>query len=209
MDGLALYQVECECVLGVFAAERSAPQVVRWNLDLSVDTKRAGVSGQLQHTVDYVNVTRDVTRLLRFRRYQLLETAVEELAGMLLACYPQVEQLRLELVKPAALPEPSRGAAVRVTRTRVDYPTTKSAENGVTRVDMLRTFEATLSVLTLDPGARWCTAASPSVTWVTSAERGVPGTGATTPDEVLGEAAVVLNSTHAPLVLFQCSMSKP
>lgn len=145
--GLAL-----ECVVGVRPEERDRDQPVRLDLQLGLDLSRAGQTGRITETCDYDRVTDEVIALLRFRRYRLIEAAVEEIAAMLLGVHPPLEQVRVRLEKPEALQGRASTAAVTILRRRENYPLRhESTDFG--RVDvLLETRDAGLYLLHVDPG---------------------------------------------------------
>lgn len=145
--GLAL-----RCVVGVRPDERDREQPVRLDLDLHLDLRRAGRSGRISATCDYAIVAREVAALLRFRRYQLIESAVEETAAMLLGVHPPLDAVRVRLEKPEALGPVAEAAAVSIERARGDYPRRhENKEFGEVEI-LLETREAGLYLLHVDAG---------------------------------------------------------
>ncbi len=110
-----------ECVLGVLPHEREREQPVRLDLRLGLELSAAGRSASISDTIDYDRVTTEVTALLRFRRYRLLENAAEELAAMLFGVHPILQTVQLRLAKPGALQGRAAAAAVHITRCREDF----------------------------------------------------------------------------------------
>ncbi len=84
MDLVRITSLELDCIVGIRAYERRREQRVRLDLALGVDARRAGRSGRIVQTVDYDLVAAHLIAMLRFRRYQLIEMAAEELCAMLL-----------------------------------------------------------------------------------------------------------------------------
>ena len=117
-DRILIDALEVECIVGIRPAERVRKQHVRVHLDLGLDLTRPGKSGRIAHTVDYSRVATEVTELLQFRAYKLIEVATEELAASLLALHPALERVTLRVEKPEALRGRARLAAVEITRTR-------------------------------------------------------------------------------------------
>ena len=87
-DSLFIEALELECIVGIRPAERRRPQRVRVDVRMMLDLARAGRSGRFGHTVDYSLVVEEISRLLHFREYRLVEMATEEIAGMLFAAHP-------------------------------------------------------------------------------------------------------------------------
>lgn len=122
MDWIRIHGFELDCILGIWPHERVREQRVRLELSLGVDTRRAARSGRVGHTVRYDIVADQLAAMLHFRRYQLIEVAAEELAAMLLAIYPAIQQVRLRIEKPKALEGKALAASVTIERARVDFP---------------------------------------------------------------------------------------
>ncbi len=117
-DRILIDALEVECIVGIRPAERVRKQHIRVHLDLGLDLSRPGKSGRIAHTVDYSRVATEITNLLQFRAYKLIEVATEELAASLLALHPALERVTLRVEKPEALRGRARLAAVEITRTR-------------------------------------------------------------------------------------------
>jgi dihydroneopterin aldolase len=117
-DRILIDALEVECIVGIRPAERVRKQHVRVHLDMGLDLSRAGKSGRITHTVSYSRVATDLTQLLQFRAYKLIESATEELAASVLALHPALDRVTLRLEKPEALRGRARLAAVEITRTR-------------------------------------------------------------------------------------------
>jgi FolB domain-containing protein len=155
MDVVRIIGLELDCIVGIRAYERQREQRVRLDLDLSVDTRKAGRSGRINQTVDYDMVAHHVMAMLRFRRYQLIEMAAEELSAMLLSTQPELRQAQLRIEKPGALEGRAQAACVEVRRTAGDFePTRRSMPWGIER-EVLRTRDASLLVCEIAPGQSW------------------------------------------------------
>ena len=120
-DRIEIESLQLDCIVGIHANEREREQPVLADLRADLDLAVAGKSGRIADTVDYDRVARELSALLKFRRYKLLENAAEECAAMLLGVHPALERLQLRLVKPLALAR-ARTAGVVIERTRSDYP---------------------------------------------------------------------------------------
>ena len=152
-DCLSIEALELDCIVGIRPDERRRPQRVRVDVVLRLELSRAGRSGRFAHTVDYSLVVEEVSRLLHFREYRLVEMATEEIAAMLMAAHPLLDSVSIRLEKPEALGGRARTAAISVTRTRSAFPP-RSRDAGLVRTDtLLETQEASIESVTLAPGA--------------------------------------------------------
>lgn len=152
MDFIRIEGLELDCIVGVRPRERRHKQPVRLDIALGLDLSRAARSGRIAYTCDYDRVSNEVTALLRFRQYQLIEIATEELAAALLALHSGVERVEVRLEKPAALNGRARAAAVQIARTPSDYPRTSEAIDAGRREVLFKTDHASLYLTYVEPG---------------------------------------------------------
>lgn len=152
MDLIRIEGLELRCIVGLRSYERRREQPLRIDIALSLDLSTPGRSGRIGDTADYALVADTITALLRFREYRLLEVAAEECAALLFACEPHVQQVRLRFDKPEALAGRARSAAVEIQRTRGAFGATEEPTEFGTRVELLRTSEATIELVTVEAG---------------------------------------------------------
>lgn len=152
MDFIRIEQLELECIVGVRPRERRKKQPVRLDLGLGLDVSRAGRTGRIALTCDYDRIASETTTLLRFREYQLIEVATEELAAMLFGLHPPLEVLEVRLEKPEALRGVARGASIAVSRSRADFPRRRQRTAYGEIEVLLETYEAGLYLVHVEPG---------------------------------------------------------
>lgn len=152
MDTIRIDGLELRCIVGVRSYERRREQPVRIDVRLGLDLSSAGRSGFIHDTADYAVVADEVTALLRFREYRLLEVAAEEAAAMLLASHPAVQEVGIRLDKPQALAGRARGASVEITRTRGAYNQVPEPKPYGARQELLSGPEAVLELCRIDGG---------------------------------------------------------
>lgn len=112
-----LHDLHVECIVGIHPHEREEAQSVFLDVEMDSDVFQAGVSDAIHDAIDYTAVAEKVTTLLQERKFQLLEAMVEAVATMLLAYDFRIVAVRVEIRKPAAVPE-AADAFVRVARSR-------------------------------------------------------------------------------------------
>lgn len=112
-----LQGLKVECIVGIHPHERETRQSVLLDIDLDYDFAPATAEDGIAHAVDYTRAASLATELAEQRGFQLIETMAEEISAALLATFPQVRRVRLEIRKPAAVPA-ATCAFVRVERTR-------------------------------------------------------------------------------------------
>jgi dihydroneopterin aldolase len=106
-----------DCIIGIYEHERVEEQALLVDVELDYNFAVPAASDAIADAVDYDRVASGVTTLARQRAFQLIETLAEEAARQLLAEFPQVQRVRLEIRKPAAVPAASC-SFVRVERAR-------------------------------------------------------------------------------------------
>jgi FolB domain-containing protein len=95
--------IEVPCTIGVTARERATKQRVLINVKLKVDFGRVAVSDAIHDSLDYRLVTRRVVAEVEKSSVQLVETLAVHLGRTILAEYPEVETVAVEVWKPGAL----------------------------------------------------------------------------------------------------------
>jgi dihydroneopterin aldolase len=151
MDRISVEGLEVDCIVGVRPPERRRRQLVRIDLDLGMDLSEAGKSGRIADTADYSRIADEVQSLLRFREYQLIEVATEELAAMLFGSHGNLHEVGIRLEKPEALRGRARSASVRIERTRHQFPTRVRAHACGAHELLLHTHEARLELFRIEP----------------------------------------------------------
>jgi dihydroneopterin aldolase len=94
--------------LQVFARHGVMPEEARLGQRFSIDVtahldlRPAGESDDLRKTVDYEALVRLAIETFTARRFSLIEAAAEAVAQAVLASFPTVERVEVEVRKPAA-----------------------------------------------------------------------------------------------------------
>ena len=102
MDRIILRGLPVACVIGVFPAERTAPQTLFFDLELCGDFSRAGQTDDLNDAVDYTTVERCVKDYAAGTAFYLLERLAYACAGELLERFPLLDRVTLGIRKPDA-----------------------------------------------------------------------------------------------------------
>jgi D-erythro-7,8-dihydroneopterin triphosphate epimerase len=105
-------------IIGINDDEREHKQDVRINLALTVDTRPAARSDEIDDAVNYRTITKDVIDLVENSQFFLVERMAEEIARLCLRD-PRVERVRVSIEKPAAL-RFARSVGVVIRRSRSD-----------------------------------------------------------------------------------------
>jgi dihydroneopterin aldolase len=85
---------------GTLAAERELGQRFVVDVELHCDLRAAGLSDDLQQTVDYSEVYRQARAIVEGPPCLLTETVAERIAAAVLEQHPLVEAIRVRVAKP-------------------------------------------------------------------------------------------------------------
>ena len=118
MDTIRLVDLRVLTVIGALASEQLAPQPCEVDAILHLDLAPAGVSDDLERTVDYGAVL-DAFAEIALDRHVLLERFAERLCDAAL-CFGTVESVEIEVRKlRPPVPHDIASTGVRVQRCRV------------------------------------------------------------------------------------------
>lgn len=159
-DWVHLRDLRIDCIVGVEEGERERPQPLVLEVSVGIDLDRAA-GGDLEATVDYQALEREVRFLVEEGRWRLIESVAAVVLRHVLrpdgrgAAGPAIERARVRVTKPEAL----GGAAipsVEVEREAGRFrPKARAPAPGVTVTVLLETPEATAYAVALEPGATW------------------------------------------------------
>ena len=96
--------VRFRCAIGITAKERETPREIAVDLSVRIDVGRAAGADTIDATVDYRALARRVIEFGEASRSQLVETLAARLAGAILDEFPAVQEVRLSVEKPGAVP---------------------------------------------------------------------------------------------------------
>jgi FolB domain-containing protein len=115
-DRIAIRGLSIETRIGVTEKERSRPQDVQIDIELTADLSRPGLSDALGDTIDYDALVTEVAALVRAGERNLLEKLAEEIAA-LLSAKDGVSGVTVEVMKQhVPVLEEVAGISVRVER---------------------------------------------------------------------------------------------
>jgi 7,8-dihydroneopterin aldolase/epimerase/oxygenase len=108
---------------GVFAEEQTLGQRFVVDLDCWLDLRPAGASDRTADTVNYTRIYEAVRAAVEDERFALIEALAQRIAARILAAFPPIASVRVEVRKPSA---PIQGhfdtVGVEITRTREAEP---------------------------------------------------------------------------------------
>lgn len=116
-DKIHIKNLEVFANHGVFAEETRLGQKFLVSLTMYMNTRTAGISDDLEQSVNYGEVSNFITEYTKAHPCKLIEAAAENLAEELLLRYPLLEGITLELKKPwAPVGLPLETVSVEITR---------------------------------------------------------------------------------------------
>ena len=102
MDKITIQNLEVFAKHGVFPEENVLGQKFLISAVLHTRTRKAGITDELQFSVNYGEVCHFINEFLTKNTWKLLEAAAEHLTQAMLLRFPPVEQVDLEIRKPWA-----------------------------------------------------------------------------------------------------------
>jgi len=116
MDQIHIRDLALRAVIGVYPEERREKQDILLNITLHADLSAAGKSDNIDDTIDYKALKKDILALTDASSFHLVEALAEAVARLCLRD-KRVQRAVVTLDKPAAL-RFARSAAVTLDRTR-------------------------------------------------------------------------------------------
>lgn len=104
MDTIFIQGLQTNAIIGIYDWEREEPQPLVFDIEMQTDLIKAAKSDDIADTVDYAEVSEDVTNYVEASRVELLETLAEQLCTMIFEKQQAVSEIRLAISKPQAVP---------------------------------------------------------------------------------------------------------
>lgn len=119
MDRLILREMHFSARHGFLPVEAQNEQPFSATVELEVSTARAGQSDRIEDAIDYRKVQAVVREVIGGSRKHLIETLAESVATKLLATFPEVRAVVVEVTKPRPPVDfQFAGVAVKIRRER-------------------------------------------------------------------------------------------
>lgn len=118
-DKIELRGLRVDAICGVLPHERTTPQPLEIDVDLTADLSKPGTTDDLADTIDYGAVTAAVEQVATTLAPELLERLAAAIADAVLAVDPRINAVEVA-VRKLEPPVPQRLATsgVRIARTR-------------------------------------------------------------------------------------------
>jgi 7,8-dihydroneopterin aldolase/epimerase/oxygenase len=99
-DRIVLRAMEFEGFHGVGDEERSQPQLIEVDVEMTADLSRAGETDDLAETVNYSEVFRRCRAIVEDRTFHLLEAIAHAIATDLLSNFAPIKSVVVRIRKP-------------------------------------------------------------------------------------------------------------
>jgi len=117
-DWLNIDNLRCSCHIGCKEEERQLPQVLFISVSMGIDTKHAALSDDLDLTVNYAKLNKELLKLCEQSTCKLIETLAANIAAYCLSDkYPLIQVVRIRIAKPAGIAN-ADGASLTICRRR-------------------------------------------------------------------------------------------
>lgn len=117
MDRIMIENLKVFAYHGVYPEENEKGQNFYVNAILETDTRKAGVSDDLDLSTNYGEVCMFLNNIIREQTYKLIEAVAENAAEALLLRFPLVQRVTLEIRKPEApIALPFESVSVKIVR---------------------------------------------------------------------------------------------
>jgi len=167
MDEIRIKALKLYGYHGVFEFEKEEGQNFYVNATLKLDTQMAGLTDDLTRSVSYADVCCDIEQHFKDNIYNLIETAAENVAIMILDKYKLISEVMIEICKPEApVTQEVENLSVCITRARH----TAYIAYGSNMGDSMATIESALADIDAD---RCCNITKKSKVVVSSPYGGV------------------------------------
>ena len=116
LDCIYIRDLKFRCIVGINEDERHEKQDVVTNITLWTDLTKACQSDNIDDTVDYKSLKKQILKLAEHSRFFLVEALAQAIAALCLE-HEMVEQVKVCVDKPTAL-RFARTVGVEIVRTR-------------------------------------------------------------------------------------------
>jgi D-erythro-7,8-dihydroneopterin triphosphate epimerase len=119
IDRIYIRDLLIRCIVGIYPEERREKQDVIVNITLHVDLRKPGASDDIEDTVNYKTIKKEIFSMVQESEYFLIEKLADQVAQIALRD-KNVHRAVVAIDKPGAL-RFARSVAVEISRTRKDY----------------------------------------------------------------------------------------
>jgi len=100
LDTIFIRELRADAWIGIYEWEKLRPQTLDFNLEIGLDTQRAGASDNIRDTVDYGKVVERIRADLKDQHFKLLEALAEHISQVVLHDF-KAQWVRISVAKIA------------------------------------------------------------------------------------------------------------
>lgn len=115
MDQIFIKDLRVEMSIGITSPERAKRQPVLMNITLETDLSKAAKSENIEDTVDYYQLSKDIETHALSKHFDLLETLAEDIAGICLS-KEGVKRTTIKAEKPNIMSNLCHSVGVKIER---------------------------------------------------------------------------------------------
>ncbi|VFP86877.1 Dihydroneopterin aldolase [Candidatus Erwinia haradaeae] len=102
MDIVFINKLSVTTTVGIHDWEQTLPQTLLFDLQIGLDTRKAGISDNLKDCLNYASIAEAVITLVSNGKFLLIERVAEEVATLLLNKFSFL-WVRIKVIKPNAV----------------------------------------------------------------------------------------------------------
>ena len=102
MGTIYIRDLRAEAVIGIYGWEREVRQTVSMDVEMDTDTSAAAREDDIEHSINYKQVAKQLLQLIEGSRFRLVETLAERAAQLVMREFA-VGWVRIRVSKPGAL----------------------------------------------------------------------------------------------------------
>jgi len=114
LDKIIIRDLSLKTIIGTFPEEKITPQEIILNIELFCDIRRAAKTDNINHTVDYKMLKKEIINFVENNNFNLIEKIAQSCADICLA-NDKVNAVKITVDKPGCLTK-ARSAAVQIYR---------------------------------------------------------------------------------------------
>ena len=114
MDTITINKLKVRCIIGCNPDERSQEQDLLITVDMQTDTHKAGMSDNLEDTINYSTVAKAIASIAINGKFKLIEAIAHNIAELCLKD-ARINSVTVTIDKPAAI-RLADAATIKITR---------------------------------------------------------------------------------------------
>jgi len=114
MDKIFLKNLRLKTRIGLFDWEKQIDQIIRVDLEVGFDIKKAASTDDVKYSLDYKTLSNVIKDCVKNNTHELIETLIENIANIILEKF-DIDYITLSVSKPGAIRD-SEDVGITITR---------------------------------------------------------------------------------------------